>query len=119
MKTNPYFGPLIAIHGGLGLTHYYLIPPTHLSENYSIPKILYDQIKLAAATPHTYQNSLESSKFGPSRTFFYALLEKFVACLGLKEFILGSSWCEMMSSNFAALNPPGLRRFILANSLPV
>ncbi|KAE9379616.1 proline-specific peptidase [Stipitochalara longipes BDJ] len=113
-KSQPSIKPLIIVHGGPGMTHHYLTPHTHLTEKYSIPIILYDQIGCGEST-HLPELAGDTSFW--TIDLFIAELESLISHLGLQEYdILGSSWGGMLASKFAASNPAGLRRLILSNS---
>ena len=96
------------------MTHHYLTPHIHLTEKYSIPIILYDQVGCGSST-HLQELAGDTSFW--TIDLFIAELENLVSHLGLKEYdILGSSWGGMLAAKFAAGQPAGLRRLILSNS---
>jgi proline-specific peptidase len=109
--------PLVILHGGPNFPHNYLLNHRSLTDTYSIPIILYDQIGSGLSThlPET-ASSITYPDFWTVDIFFEQL-RQLVVHLGIeKRFdILGSSWGGMMGSNFASLRPEGLRRLVIAN----
>lgn len=116
--------PVIVLHGGPGSGHEYVEPFSDLWTRYKIPVILYDQIGCAKST-HLPETKGDISFWQPS--LFVAELENLIHNLGLNEtghgyHILGHSWGGSLAVEFAARQPPGLRRLILAGanaSLPL
>lgn len=96
------------------MTHHYLTPHAHLTSQHSIPIVLYDQIGCGDSS---HLPELADDIDFWTIPLFIAELENLISHLGLKQYdILGSSWGGMLASKFAARNPPGLRRLILANA---
>lgn len=116
--------PVVVLHGGPGSGHEYVEPFSDLWTRYEIPVILYDQIGCARST-HLPETKGDRDFWQPS--LFVAELENLVRCLGLNDtghgyYILGHSWGGSLAVEFAARQPPGLRRLILAGanaSLPL
>jgi proline iminopeptidase len=104
LKSNR--APLIAIHGGPGGSHDYLLPLTKLSEERAI--ILYDQLDCG-----------ESDKPGDPRNW---TVERFVAEVdALRKaleidrcILLGHSWGGLIAAEYAARGAPGLQGVIFA-----
>lgn len=98
--------PLIAIHGGPGGSHDYLLPLTKLAEERTI--VLYDQIDCG-----------RSEKPGDPRNWtiehFVAEVESLRAALELERcLILGHSWGGLVAAEYASRCPPGLQGAIFA-----
>lgn len=112
-RTHP---PLIALHGGPGLVHDYITPLGRLSEDQSIPVILYDQLGSGLSThlrdkPHSFW----------SIQIFIDELINLLNHFGIQdEFNLyGHSWGGIVCAEFIVRHQPrGLRHVILSNSLP-
>lgn len=108
--------PLIALHGGPGSGHEYLIPFTQLWPRYGIPVVLYDQIGCGAST---WLTEFDGNTEVFSEATFVAELNNLIDHLDLRTggyYILGQSWGGMFGSAFATTRPRGLRRLILANT---
>ncbi|KAE9401159.1 proline-specific peptidase [Gymnopus androsaceus JB14] len=106
--------PLVAVHGGPGMTHDYMLPNTKLFELAGIPVILYDQLGNG--------NSSHVDDAHPSFwtvDLFMDELENLVQHLGISNDydLLGNSWGGMLAGNFAAARQPkGLKHLIIANA---
>ena len=101
--------PLIAIHGGPGGSHDYLLPLTRLSEERTI--ILYDQLDCG-----------ESDKPGDPRNWrverFVAEVDALRAALDIDRCILlGHSWGGLIAVEYAARGAPGLQGAVFASPL--
>ncbi|KAK4504520.1 hypothetical protein PRZ48_005436 [Zasmidium cellare] len=106
--------PVIVLHGGPGSGHEYVEPFSDLWTHYHIPVILYDQIGCAKST-HLRETKGDREFWQPG--IFVAELENLVRGLGVAEyFVLGHSWGGTLAVEFAAKQPPGLRRLILAGA---
>ena len=104
--------PLIALHGGPGLSHDYLQVLSDLSA--SRPIILYDQI-----------GNARSSHLDDKPTSFWTIdlfveqLESVISHFQLKDYdVLGHSWGGILASEFAVIGPKGLNKLVLSNSPP-
>lgn len=101
--------PLLAIHGGPGFSHHYLLTLTDLAEQR--PVILYDQL-----------DSGNSDRPGDPENW---TVERFVSevdhvrdALGLdRVFVLGSSWGGTVAAEYAIRKPEGLVGLVLASPL--
>ncbi|KAF5387241.1 hypothetical protein D9757_006878 [Collybiopsis confluens] len=106
--------PLVAVHGGPGLTHHYMLPNTELYKRAGIPVILYDQLGNG--------NSTHLDDLCPSFwtvDLFMDELENLVQHLGISDDydLLGHSWGGTLAGNFAAARQPrGLKRLIISNA---
>ena len=108
--------PLLAIHGGPGSGHEYLLPFAQLWPRYGVPVIFYDQVGCGAST-HLQQFAGDASVWNENT--FIAELDNLIDHLGLRVsgfHILGHSWGGMLGAAYAALRPHGLCRLVLANS---
>ncbi|KAF5381244.1 hypothetical protein D9757_007865 [Collybiopsis confluens] len=106
--------PLIALHGGPGMSHDYILPHTKLHELYGLPVIFYDQIGIGQST-HLPSKPKE---FWTSELFMDEL-ENLLRFLGISEDfdLLGSSWGGMLGIEWAAKRrPEGLKRLVLVGS---
>ncbi|KAI0436497.1 proline-specific peptidase [Xylaria telfairii] len=108
--TSP---PLITLHGGPGSGHDYLSPLTDLYENYKIPVIFYDQVGCGLSTH--FRDKKEDGSFWTFELFLKEL-DSLIHHLGLLEYhILGQSWGGMLGAEYAARQPPGLQKLIIAS----
>ncbi|HEX6118574.1 MAG TPA: alpha/beta fold hydrolase, partial [Dongiaceae bacterium] len=101
--------PLIAVHGGPGGSHDYLLPLTALSEERTI--VLYDQLDCG-----------DSDKPNDPRNWtidrFVAEVDALRTALQLDRFILlGHSWGGLVAIEYAARGPAGLAGTVFACSL--
>jgi proline iminopeptidase len=101
--------PLIAVHGGPGGSHEYLLPLTRLSEERTV--ILYDQLDCGSS----------DKPGGPANWTvdrFVAELDALRAALEIDRFIvLGHSWGGLIAVEYAARRPAGLEGAIFASPL--
>ena len=108
--------PLLALHGGPGSGHEYLITFARLWPRYGIPVILYDQVGCGAST-HLRQYAGDASVWTEST--FIAELENVIRHFDLHNSgfqIVGHSWGGMLAAAYASQRPHGLRRLIIASS---
>jgi len=111
-RTRP---PLIALHGGPGLSHDYLLPLIDLAASASIPVVLYDQIGGGRST-----HLREKPPSFWSIDLFVDELANLITHLRISEEfdIIGHSWGGMLAMEYQIRRGPvGLRRLILTNSL--
>lgn len=112
--------PLVVLHGGPGGGHEYLLPFAGLWPQYGIPVIFYDQIGCGAST-HLPQTAGDKSFW--NFALFIAELENVLDHFDLRQptragyHILGQSWGAMLGPEFAARQPVGLRKLVLASGL--
>src|SRR6266540_6000317 len=104
--------PLVALHGGPGAAHDYLVTLTDLARD-GRAVVLYDQI-----------GNGRSSHF-PGRggdfwtvDLFVRELQNLVAALGIgdRHHVLGQSWGGFLAQEYALTSPPGLRSLVLADT---
>ena len=108
--------PLVTLHGGPGACHEYLLPLADLTENCSIPIVLYDQIGNGKSTRLREKAGDESFWI---EELFIAELDNLIDHLGLRERtfdVCGQSWGGMIAAKWAALHPKGLRKLVLADT---
>ncbi|OJT06636.1 L-amino acid amidase [Trametes pubescens] len=108
--------PLVALHGGPGIPHNYLLSLADLADTHSIPVVLYDQLGNGNST-HLPEKNGDTAFW--TEALFIAELENLLKQLGIQDDfdLLGQSWGGMMGARFAATRPPGLKNLILSNSL--
>jgi len=105
--------PLITLHGGPGVSHLYISSLADLALQ-GIPVIFYDQVGCGNSTRLPEKNGdVEFWK----EDIFVEELNKLVAHLGLESYdVFGHSWGGMLGAVFAARQPKGLRRLVIADS---
>ncbi|TFK55499.1 proline-specific peptidase [Heliocybe sulcata] len=107
--------PLIALHGGPGLVHDYLVPFADLTSKNDIPVILYDQLGNGRSThlkdkPPTFWTV----------DLFIDELVNLINHLGVHDGfnLVGHSWGGILASEFEVRRQPeGLKHMILTDSL--
>ena len=108
--------PLICLHGGPGGGHGGLIPFGDLWSRSGIPVILYDQVGCGKSTQLPGRAGDKEFWVEP---LFIDELNNLIDHLKLRDGpgfnILGHSWGTMLGVGFAATQPTGLKRLILAN----
>ncbi|KAF8193013.1 Alpha/Beta hydrolase protein [Pholiota molesta] len=106
--------PVVALHGGPGMTHHYMLPHETLFKEAGIPVVFYDQI-----------GNGESSHIKDKPNDFWTAelfmdeLDNLLKHLGIYDNfdLLGHSWGGMLAGHYAAArSPKGLKRLIIANS---
>jgi proline-specific peptidase len=109
--------PLVGLHGGPGISHEYLTPLTDLTSTHSIPLVLYDQVGTGLST-HLPEKKGDVAFW--SIDLFVAELDNLLTHLGITDNydLLGHSWGGILGASFAVRQPAGLKRLILADSLP-
>jgi len=106
--------PLIALHGGPGISHNYLLSLSSLASNYSIPIIFYDQIGCGKST-HLPEKNGDTDFW--TVDLFLSELDNLLSKLGIREYDLyGNSWGGMLAAEHAVRQPSKLRRLIIADS---
>lgn len=108
--------PLIVLHGGPGSGHEYMEPYRRIWHDYGIPIVFYDQIGCASST-HLPDTMGDNAFWQPS--LFADEVENLIKHLGLDGpgfHILGHSRGGTLAVAFAARQPAGLRRLILAGA---
>ncbi|KAL0955742.1 hypothetical protein HGRIS_001958 [Hohenbuehelia grisea] len=106
--------PLVALHGGPGVPHSYMLAHLDLYTSYNIPVVLYDQLGCGKST-----HLREKPKEFWTVDLFMNELSNLLDHIGITEDfdLLGHSWGGMLASSYAALrHPPGLKHLIIADS---
>ncbi|KAI0158124.1 proline-specific peptidase [Xylariaceae sp. FL1272] len=110
--------PVVVVHGGPGAGHEYLLTFSALWRQYQLPVIFYDQIGCASST-HLREKAGDKSFW--REQLFQDELDNLIDHLELRQgpgfHLLGQSWGGMLGAAFAARQPTGLRRLILASGL--
>jgi L-proline amide hydrolase len=102
--------PLIALHGGPGATHDYLLSLTDLAHGRAV--VHYDQIGNGRST-HFPDRGAEYWTV----ELFVEELQTLVAALGIDEHhVLGQSWGGFLAEAYALTQPAGLRSLVLADT---
>ncbi|KAF5358567.1 hypothetical protein D9757_012954 [Collybiopsis confluens] len=103
--------PLIALHGGPGVNHEYLLVLADLG----IPLVVYDQIGTGKSTH--YPEKMGDISFWTDQLFLDEL-ETVIHHLGLQGDynLAGHSWGGMLAARHAVLQPKGLKRLILMST---
>ncbi|KAF8055307.1 proline-specific peptidase [Lyophyllum atratum] len=113
-KVAPGVRPLIALHGGPGVSHDYMTPHTDLFASHGIPVILYDQIGGGQST-----HRKDAPKEFWTVELFMDELENLLKHFGISGNydLVGHSWGGMLGGNFAAARqPPGLKHLIVTDT---
>ncbi|CDO74665.1 hypothetical protein BN946_scf184828.g5 [Trametes cinnabarina] len=107
--------PLVALHGGPGAVHDYLLTLTYLTRIHGIPLVLYDQLGNGRST-HLPEKKGDAAFW--TDDLFIAELENLLQHLGIQDDydLYGHSWGGMLGGRFAIRQPPGLKRLIIANA---
>ncbi|KAI1389572.1 proline-specific peptidase [Hypoxylon trugodes] len=110
--------PVVVAHGGPGAGHEYLLTFADLWRNYGLPVVFYDQIGCASST-HLQHKAGDRSFW--QEQLFQDELDNLIDHLELRRdpgfHFLGQSWGGMLGAAFAARQPQGLRRLVLASAL--
>lgn len=102
--------PLIALHGGPGATHDYLLPLSDLADARAV--VHYDQIGNGRSTHFP-----ERGEDFWTVDLFVRELHNLVSALGIGEHhVLGQSWGGFLAEEYALTQPRGLRSLVLADT---
>jgi L-proline amide hydrolase len=102
--------PLIALHGGPGATHDYLLSLTDLAGDRAV--VHYDQLGGGRST-HYPERGAEFWTVD----LFVRELHTLVDALGISEHhVLGQSWGGFLAQEYALTQPAGLRSLVLADT---
>jgi L-proline amide hydrolase len=103
--------PLVALHGGPGATHDYLLALTDLADGRAV--VFYDQIGNGRSTHYPERG-------GDFWTvdLFVRELHNLVDALGIagRHHVLGSSWGGFLAQEYALTQPAGLQSLVLTDS---
>jgi proline-specific peptidase len=106
--------PLVALHGGPGMPHSYILPLAELTASRGVPVVFYDQLGSGMST-----HLPEKPKEFWTVELFMAELDNLLAHLGVADNfdLYGQSWGGMLAANYViSRNPEGLRRLIISDS---
>ncbi|MFI9387110.1 proline iminopeptidase-family hydrolase [Kutzneria sp. NPDC052558] len=102
---------LVAVHGGPGSTHDYLVGLARFAE-LGWPVVHYDQLGNGGST-HLPDRGADF--WTPS--LFLDELANLLARLEIRDYVLfGQSWGGLLAARHAAARPPGLRGLVVANA---
>lgn len=106
---------LVALHGGPGCIHKYLVVLSQLTQTHSIPLVLYDQLGNGSST-HLPEKMGDTSFW--TMQLFLDELNNLLSHLGIQDNydLLGHSFGGMLASEHAVTQPKGLKRLIIASS---
>ncbi|KAF7315973.1 Proline iminopeptidase [Mycena indigotica] len=115
LHGSPSRRPLVALHGGPGVNHAYLLVLSDLTERHGIPLVVYDQIGNGNST-HLPEKMGDTTFW--TEQLFLDELDNLLTHLAIKDAydIIGHSWGGMLGSRHASMNPVGLKRLILAST---
>jgi L-proline amide hydrolase len=104
--------PLVALHGGPGCTHDYLLRLTALADS-GRAVVHYDQVGNGRST---HLREAPADYWTPE--LFVAELDNLLAALGIADryTLLGQSWGGMLAAEHAVRQPAGLRGLVIADS---
>lgn len=108
--------PLVAVHGGPGLSHDYLFTLEDLAAKFDTPVVFYDQIGAGRSTK--IQEKKGDAEFWTEELFMNEL-DTLLNHLGIQDDFdaVGHSWGGMLLSRYSAVRQPkGLKHLILANA---
>jgi proline-specific peptidase len=107
--------PIIAIHGGPGFPHNYMLP-LKLMANYGHPVIFYDQAGCGSST--NVSNVSEVAPWLLTVEYYIEELETLIQTYSLSQFFLyGSSWGTIVAQEAAVAGLKGLKGMILDGAL--
>jgi proline-specific peptidase len=107
--------PLVALHGGPGAGHEYLLPLTDLHEKHGIPIIFYDQIGSGRST-HLREKKNDTTFW--TFDLYIQELDNLVDHLKLRDtgfYLLGQSWGGMFGALYASRRPRGLKKLVISS----
>ncbi|KAJ7660032.1 proline-specific peptidase [Mycena rosella] len=113
-ELEPGTCPLLALHGGPGMPHSYILPIAELTASKGIPVIFYDQLGCGMST-----HLPSKPKDFWTVELFMAELDNIISHLGIADAfdLYGQSWGGMLAANYVvSRNPKGLRRLIISDS---
>ncbi|KAL1944210.1 hypothetical protein VTO73DRAFT_3395 [Trametes versicolor] len=108
--------PVVALHGGPGSTHHYLLPLIDLFTLHAIPVVFYDQVGNGNST-HLPEKSGDAAGFWTEQLFLDEL-NNLIRHLGIQDdyALLGQSWGGMLAARHASKQPKGLKRLVISES---
>lgn len=108
--------PVIALHGGPGSGHDYMVALADLYEERGIPLILCDQMGCGRST-HLPEKKGDETFW--TFDLFISELDNLIDHLNLRDtsfHLIGQSWGGMLGGAYAARQPRGLRKLVLSGS---
>src|SRR3954454_9116677 len=104
--------PLVALHGGPGATHGYLLALAELAQD-GRAVVFYDQIGNGRSTHYPERGAAFWTV-----DLFVRELHNLVDALGIadRHHVLGQSWGGFLAQEYALTHPPGLRSLVLADT---
>ncbi|KAI3332788.1 Alpha/Beta hydrolase protein [Ustulina deusta] len=108
--------PIIALHGGPGSGHDYMVALIELYEKRGIPIIFYDQIGCGRSTH--FPEKMGDEEFW-TFDLFIRELDNLIDHLNLRNtgfHLVGQSWGGMLAAAYAARQPVGLKKMVLSSS---
>ncbi|CAG8957408.1 hypothetical protein HYFRA_00011389 [Hymenoscyphus fraxineus] len=108
--------PVVIVHGGPGAGHEYLLSFADLWTRHGLPVVFYDQIGCGSST-RLPQTAGDGDFWRES--LFIDELDNLLDHLDLRGgfHLLGQSWGGMLIGTYAAKQPRGLRRLVIASGL--
>lgn len=108
--------PVVALHGGPGSTHHYILPLIDLATLHAIPVVFYDQVGNGSST-HLPEKSGDAAGFWTEQLFLDEL-DNLIRHLGIQDdyALLGQSWGGMLAARHASKQPKGLKRLVISES---
>jgi proline-specific peptidase len=108
--------PLVALHGGPGLSCDLMMCLRDLTSLYSIPVIVYDQIGIGRSS-HVPEKKGDDSFW--TCELFLNELDTVIEHFGIQDSysIIGQSWGGMLAAMHAIQQPKGLKKLVLSNAL--
>ncbi|KAJ7085500.1 proline-specific peptidase [Mycena belliarum] len=110
--------PLVALHGGPGVTHVYLEILSDLTKAHGIPLVLYDQLGNGNSTHLREKDKSHGGESFWTEQLFLDELDNLLEHLKIKDDydLIGHSWGGMLGSGHAASQPKGLKHLILLST---
>lgn len=107
--------PLVALHGGPGVNHEYLLILSDLTSSLSIPLVVYDQIGTGYST-HLPEKMGDITFW--TDNLFLAELDDLLVHLRIQNNydLFGHSWGGMLGARHAVRQPAGLKHLVLAST---
>ena len=107
--------PLVALHGGPGAVHNYMLALADLVDTHGVPVVVYDQLGNGNSTH--LPDKMGDTAFW-SEALFIKQLMHLLEHLGIQDDfdLLGHSWGGMLAARFATMQPKGLKHLVVSDS---
>ncbi|TFY54624.1 hypothetical protein EVJ58_g8752 [Rhodofomes roseus] len=108
--------PVIALHGGPGFSHHYMLPHAELAKSHGIPVIFYDQIGNGESS-----HPANKPKEFWSLDLFMDELDNLLAHFRINDNfdLVGHSWGAMLALHYAShRQPQGLKHLVIVSGTP-